>query len=158
MTDRTSDTQTRDGTGKWDKDPEAAKRTAKALELRQESRSYRQIADALGVSTSTAYDMVQRGLRETVEEPAEAVRSLELAKLDALEREALEVALGDHVIVSAGRVTDIPDVGPKLAALQLLMRLGESRRKLLGLDQPAKVTVDGGVRYEVVGVDLEKLT
>jgi transposase len=131
---------------------------AQALTLRTQSKTYRDIAAALGISVSTAHDAVQRGLRETMQEPADDLRRLELEKLDALERGALEVIQAQPHVVSGGQVTTQADEGLKLQALQTLLRVSESRRKLLGLDSAAKVTLDGGVKYEVVGVDLDKLS
>ena len=49
------------------------------------------------------------------------------------------------------------DDGPVVSAAATLMRIGESRRKLLGLDAPATAVVDSTVRYEVVGVAPEDL-
>jgi hypothetical protein len=49
------------------------------------------------------------------------------------------------------------DDGPVLSAIDRLVRISESRRKLLGLDQPAKMNVSGGLTYEVVGIDPEAL-
>jgi hypothetical protein len=51
------------------------------------------------------------------------------------------------------------DDAPVLAAVDRLLKVQERRAKLLGLDVPVKrqVEVDGGLRYEVVGVDLDQL-
>jgi hypothetical protein len=146
--------------GPYTRSVETAERDAEAARLRTQSLTYRQIAERMGyASTASAHDAVQRCLRDTVAEAAEDVRSMELEKLDALERTALDIIGRDRPVVSNGRVLDdIPDDGPRLAALALLLRVTESRRKLLGLDQPAKVSVDGGVRYEVVGVNAAALT
>jgi hypothetical protein len=155
--------RTRDGSGRFDRSPDVAARDAECARLRARSMTYRQIGAALGITPGMAHEGVKRALADTLEEAAEDVRRLELDKLDALERRTLAVLDGQHIVVSNGRVAmlngaPIPDTGPILAAVQLLTRISESRRKLLGLDMPAKVTVDGGVRYEVVGVDAAALT
>jgi hypothetical protein len=49
------------------------------------------------------------------------------------------------------------DDGPVLSAIDRIVRISESRRKLLGLDQPAKTQVSGGVTYEVVGINPDDL-
>jgi hypothetical protein len=150
---------TRDGRGRYERGQDGAEMAARCLELRSRSYSYRRIAAELGIDVASAYRAVQRGLRDIVEEAAEEVRKLELDKLDRLEEEALDILAARHPVVSHGRVlADVEDDGPKLAAIQVLLRVTESRRKLLGLDQPAKLSVDGGVRYEVVGVNPEALT
>lgn len=152
--------RTRGPRGKYTRNVDTAARDADAARLRAQSLSYQEIADRLGfASRNSAMEAVKRCLSDTVAEAAEEVRSMELEKLDALERTALDIIGRDRPVVSNGRVLDdIPDDGPRLAALALLLRVTESRRKLLGLDQPAKVSVDGGVRYEVVGVDAAALT
>lgn len=101
----------------------------------------------------------------------------ELDRLDALVDPINAVLTRKHVTVSNGKVIylgdePLEDDAPVLQAVDRLTRLSEARRsisatrtrtseslrKLLGLDQPAKVDVSGGVRYEIVGVDPEDLT
>lgn len=125
---------------------DAAQRDAHALELHAAGASYRQIADRLGVSPSTAHACVTRGLDRTRREPADALRELELARLDKLQVEATEVLAAHHVVIQAGRVVvdedtgqPFTDHGPTLAAIRTLVHVQESRRKLLGLDAPLQV-------------------
>jgi len=148
----------RSGKGQFDRDPAVVARDAECARLRSRSMSYRQIAEALGISVSMAYEGVRRALAGLVAEPAEAVLEMELRKLDRLERAALRVLEADHEVVYQGGRTGIRDDGPRLAAVATLQRLSESRRKLLGLDQPARVDLSGGVTYEVVGIDPKDLT
>src|ERR1700722_4049700 len=62
-------------------------RQRQALELRKAGETYRQIADALGYKSKCgAYKAVDGALREVTREPAEAVRELELQRLDELYR------------------------------------------------------------------------
>lgn len=156
-------TRTRDGKGRFDRDPRVAERDAEAARLRARSMTYRQIGSTLGISPMAAHDAVRRALADTLQEAGDDVRALELDKLDALERVALAVLEREHIVVSNGRVamldgSPIPDSGPVLATVQTLLRVAERRAKLLGLDQPAKVTVDGGIRYVLEGVDPAALT
>jgi hypothetical protein len=125
---------------------DAALRDGQALELRTAGATYRQIAERLGVSLSTAHACVTRGLDRTRREPAEQLRALELERLDRLQVEATKVLAARHVIVQAGKVvvdqdTGMPytDHGPILTAIRTLVQVQESRRKLLGLDAPVKV-------------------
>ena len=67
---------------------------------------------------------------------------MELERLDDLERRAREV-------MNDGRV---------LLAIDRLLRIGERRAKLLGLDTPMPAQAGVAVRYEVVGVDIGQLT
>ena len=141
---------------------QTAERDAEAARLRSRSMSYRQIAAALGIDVAAAHAAVQRALHDTLAEPAGDVRALELEKLDRAERAVLAVLERRHLTVSHGKVISVggeplEDDAPVLAAADRLVRISESRRKLLGLDSPVKVNLSGGVKYEVVGVDAADL-
>lgn len=141
---------------------ETVRRDAEAAGLRSKSWTYQQIADHFGVSRTAAHKMVQRAMLDILTEPAEAARQFELDKLDALEQGLLATLERKHYIVSHGRIifdgeAKLEDDGFIVTASLALLRFSESRRKLLGLDSPTKVDVSGGVRYEVVGVDMDKV-
>ncbi len=87
------------------------------------------IAQTLGVSTHTAFTDVRRALRETLQEPADAVRSMELARLDALLRAVWRRATGGH-----------------LEAIASALRIMERRAVMLGLDAPRRIDVTGYIR------------
>lgn len=57
------------------------------------------------------------------------------------------------------KLRKVQDDGPTLQAIDRVLSIGKERRKLLGLDAPtnAKVEHEGGIRYEIVGVDPEAL-
>ena len=117
-------------------------------------------------------------LRETVQESGDELRAVllqrlddELATLDELEATVRKVLTKQHVTVSHGHVvyTDtgeaVNDDAFVLQAVAQLQRIAEqrrrcdeSRRKLLGTDQPAQVAVSGGVEYRIVGIDPADLT
>lgn len=148
----------RGGHGRFDKNPDAAHIDAECCRLRARSMSYTQIAAELGISVSRAYDGVKRGIAAIVREPAEDALALELEKLDALERQYLDILQDVHPVLYQGQDTGFQDNGPKMQALAGLLRTSESRRKLLGLDQPARVAVSGGIAYTLNGVDLKDVT
>ncbi|MFI9200172.1 hypothetical protein [Streptomyces sp. NPDC053048] len=155
-------TQARGGDGKWIYTPEAARRDAEAAELRAKGWHYRRIAEHLGIDVHTAHQAVQRALKAIVQEPAEEVRTLELERLDRLYERAVEVLERRHVTVSQGKIIyeggePLADDGPVLQAIDRLLRIQERRAKLLGLDAATKTQVSGGVRYEIVGVDMDQL-
>lgn len=162
-------TRTRDGKGRYDRDPTTVARDAEAAALRAKSWTYQQIADHLGITKSSAHEAVQRALADTLAEPAEALRTLELERLDGMWRAVQGVLERKHLTVSNGRVVQIPneagelvpveDDAPILQAVDRLLKIQERRAKLLGLDIPVKqqIEVDGGIRYEVIGVDIEAM-
>jgi hypothetical protein len=124
---------------------DVAQRDAQALELRAAGANFRQIADRLGVSVSTAWKCVDRGLAATRHEPAGKLRTLERERLDRLTVQAVQVLQARHVVVSGGKIVTgddgrpLVDHGPTLAAVNTLARLMERRARMEGLDAPTKV-------------------
>jgi len=176
--ERTPENAARDHHGRYTRDLNTAARDTEIVELRKRGMGVRQIARHLGLAPSTISDAIQRVLTETIREPGEQLRQLELERLDdELQKidEAEEIVKGilarEHVTVSQGRVVYDDSTGQAvrddaivLQCVDRLMRLaeqrrknGESRRKLLGMDQPPKVEVTGGITYEIVGINPEDL-
>lgn len=126
-------------------------RDAQAVELRRRNLNYKQIAAQLGYSSlSSAYDAVQRGLRDTQGEASAEVRQLELDRLDDIARGFQRVFATKHYVVSAasGVVARHPETGeplvddaPVLHAGLALIKVMERRAKYLGLDAPKQVEV-----------------
>jgi DNA-directed RNA polymerase specialized sigma24 family protein len=115
------------------------------MELRAAGATYRQIADLLGVSTSTAWKCVDRGLMATRQEPADKLRPLELVRLDHLQAVAVEVLRAKHALIQGGKLVldergqPYTDHGPVLAAINTLLRIQERRAHIAGLDAPTRV-------------------
>jgi hypothetical protein len=120
---------------------------AQAVEMRRRGLSYRQIADQLEFSAaSSAYDAVKRGLKDLFREEQDDARGLELDRLDDAMRTTYRIMMGKHVATNNQGVIFDPttkqpviDEAINLQAAQTLVRLSESRRKLLGLDAPTRV-------------------
>lgn len=101
----------------------AVERAKQALELRKGGASFPEIARALGYSAAPgAYQAVMSALRRTLKEPAEEVRTLEVARLDAM-----MLALWPQVRQG------------NQGAIEKALKVMERRAKLLGLDMPTKV-------------------
>lgn len=138
----------RGGNGRYTRSLETAQRDAEACRLRARNLSYAEIATELGYdSKSSAYEAVQRALRDTVQEPADELRQLELLRLDELALKARGVMETTHYMVDKGTVVlwggePVVDDGPVLAAIDRLLKVQERRAKLLGLDAPQRVSVD----------------
>jgi hypothetical protein len=167
----------RDGKGRFLRTLEGAERDAEACRMRTTGYGYREIAEWLNYgNAANARRAVERVLAETVAGPAEDLRTLELERLDrelerldVLEQRVWVVLNANHVTVSNGRImylgdTPLADNAPVLNAVDRLVkitesrtRISESRRKLLGLDAPAKVQSEGTVRYSIDGVNPEDL-
>lgn len=130
---------------------ETGDRDAAACRLRVQGLSYDQIAEALGFSDrSGARRAVQRALAATVREDAQELIALEAARLDDLTWHLQRVINTRHYAVTfGGKLAADPetgellaDDGPVVAAARELRQVSESRRKLLGLDAPARHRVE----------------
>jgi len=100
-------------------------RAARAVQLRITGASYRSIARELGYSGPGAcFNAVQRELRAYRQEPADELRTLELARLD----EALK-AIWPRVVRGQTRAVDS------------FIKLSKRRADLLGLDAPTRITI-----------------
>jgi hypothetical protein len=153
----------RGGDGRFIRTPEQAAKDAEAARLRARGMSYPAIARELGyASHSSAVDAVARALADITREPAEELVTIELERLDAILVRMHGVMDSTHYVVSRGEVVEhegapLVDDGPVIAAAMAILRIEESRRKLLGLDAETKVSVSGGVRYEIVGVSPDEI-
>lgn len=153
----------RDGDGKFTRSIETAELDARAARHRVDGLSYREIARALGYADhSSARDAVQRALAAAPAEAGAEARQVELDRLDKLVAKATQIMNRPHLAYNNKGVVEwdgeaLEDDAPALAAARLLQGLSESRRKLLGLDAETKVSLSGGVRYEIVGVDPDEI-
>lgn len=180
MEDQNNETvETRDGKGRYTRNITTVERDAQAARLHANGLNFRQIAAELGIGVGTAYQAVERAKDHVIREPAEAailasLRNLaeERARLLDLRASIEKLLDNGHVTVSQGRVvyddttgTAVPDDEFTLKVADRLMKLDEqlrrndeSRRRLEGLDQPAKTNISGGVTYEIIGITQADLT
>jgi hypothetical protein len=139
----------RDGRGRYFSTVEDAERDREAARLYRDVRNYQIVADQLGYADrGGAWRAVDRCKKAVQREGGEGVIADEAALLDELYAHAVDVLERDHVTVSQGRImkdvdgTPLLDDGPKLAAIRELRAIRESYRKLYGIDQPSRVSVD----------------
>lgn len=105
---------------------DAAEKRARALDLRKAGATYDQIAQQLGYANrGNAQRAVQTALKEITAEPARDVLTLELERLDAM-------LLGLWPQARRGN----------LGAVDRVLRIQERRARLLGLDSPARFSVE----------------
>jgi FtsZ-binding cell division protein ZapB len=115
---------------------ETARRRAQVLQARLAGATFEQIGRQLGVTTQRAHQLYADALRGTVQEPSNSLRDLELGRLDQVTLKLNQALQDDRQVV---------------AAALALVRVSESRRKLLGLDAPTKVQAQ--VQAEVYSID-----
>ena len=114
--------------------------SSEAIELRKAGATYRQIADQLGITTTEAHTVVQKGLKEILlDSGAEDVVNLELARLD-------EMTLQCFIILR----DDKARYDQKLRSIDRMITIMERRAKFLGLDAPEKIDMNVSGRIENV--------
>ncbi|MFD8805573.1 helix-turn-helix domain-containing protein [Streptomyces sp. NPDC059597] len=162
-TPHTDDDRARDGKGKYIRSIDKAETDAEIARLYAQGHTYKEIGAELGMTKWSVIRAVQRAVRAVVQEAGQEALQLHVDRLEYLYAKALEIAEEDHVVVSHGRIVKdddgnpVRDHAPTLAALREARASLESFRKLVGMDQPAKVEHSGGVTYELVGVNPEDL-
>lgn len=111
---------------------QALERARQALSLRREGKRYDEIGEALGITASGAWRLVQRAYRRAQKQndsEVEFQRKLDLERCDV----AIS-ALWPNVLAG------------KYGAIERLMQVLERRAKLLGLDAPVKVDIEHRIR------------
>lgn len=121
-----------------------------AFELRCQKKTFRQIADALGVSVCTAFQYVDEHWQKvealTIEK-ADCLRQMELKTLDEMEARWMPLAVHPEAEAS----------GDSLKAVDRVLKIQERRAKLLGIDAPEKHELSGKLIHEHLTLDeLEK--
>lgn len=144
---------------------ESEQRRAEVMRRRRQGETFAAIGSAMGVTAQRAHQIYTAALREIPADEVALYRAEQAERLDEMLREAYAVLGRDHITVSNGRIVmaedgPVLDDGPKLAAIRTILDIEARRAKLLGLDTPVKqqIELDGGVRYEIVGVSVEDLT
>jgi hypothetical protein len=150
----------RGANGRYERRLEHAELDAQACKMRASGATYAEIAAALDLCDVTAaWRAVGRALAATVAEPAAEVRQLELARLDEATAAAFAVLRKDHLAHSHGKVITLDgkpvlDDGPKLAAIDRIVKISERRAKLLGLDAPTQVQV---ITVDLIDAEIARL-
>lgn len=105
------------------------KHQEQALDLRRAGHSYAAIGRKIGLSKSRAHELVQVGLesaRAQISASADDLRSEEIARLDGMLKTLYpKAAKGD------------------VAAIDRVLKIGERRAKLLGLEAPVRIETTG---------------
>lgn len=102
------------------------------MQLRLAGATYREIAEAMDCSVSTAKRRCEASLAEIGKQEREMLRSLEVDRLDRLQRAVWADAIQG----------DLPSID---RALKII----DQRSKLLGLNAPTQVDISGGVDIDL---------
>ena len=114
-------------------------RHLQALELRKAGCTYQQIAEQLGYANAKgAHKAVASALKATLREPADALRELELARLDTM-------------LLALWRKVQAGDEH----AIDRALKISERRARLLGLDAPAEPLTLELIEREIARLEAE---
>lgn len=127
-------------------------RRREATRLAVDGYTYQEIADRLGYnSPQAAHKDVKAGLAPAIKARQEAAEELVEVQISRLERMYRDARAIFDEYGTDDEYSDKAD--QRLASLDRMLRVGESLRKLVGADAPArtenKTTVDGTVGYHV---------
>lgn len=115
----TSKQKKKSGPRAWMTEEDRAREIQEMLRMRTYGASYQAIADHFGIGRVNVWKKIKDELANIPEDEAKTLRALEALKLDQAEfRLQKGIQSGD------------------VKAINALIRLSESRRKLLGLDMP----------------------
>lgn len=136
---------------------------AKIVGLKREGLTFEQIASRLDISKATAHRGFYRALRRVAAPGVEAIREDQLARIEQSREVLNDIIAARHLVVSNGQIVrddgePLPDDTVAMNAIALRDRLDDREAKLVGAYPETKVSLSGGVRYEVVGIDASDLT
>ena len=156
----------------------------KSTELRLEGRNgaiwrrycsgatQQQLADEYGIAQTTVSGIIAKVRAEIPQETKEEKRAALADLYDEMSDALAEIARGGPIpAYSQGRKIVLREADPDngveevvasdysgvAKAIDSLVKLTESKRKMLGLDAPIENTVTSKVTYEVVGIDMGDL-
>jgi hypothetical protein len=120
---------------------QAVDKQAQALRLRLAGISYADIAQQVGYkSASGALQAVKSALKKTLREPANELRTVELARLDEAQS-----AIWAKVLNGNER------------AIETFLRISRRRSELLGLNAPVDLKVSGSIEHNVTVENIDEI-
>lgn len=145
---------------KGDSGARRAAQREQAYDLRLRGRTLRQIGGDMGISRTTVHDLLREEIAERLDPLKDQYLQYEMDRLDHMQQAVLAVLDNPGKVVT-GVTADgrhwsalVMDDSKVLGAVDRLVRISESRRKLCGLDAPVKVQADVQVT-ETTQEDLE---
>lgn len=105
---------------------ETYRKMAEAMDYRLQGHTFAEIGEFMKLKTTRAYELVSMGLRDTIAEPSEDVRAMELRRLDKLQSAYFANAVtGD------------------IKSADLALKIMAHRANLMGLGAPKKLEHTG---------------
>ena len=145
------------------KELEITRRRTRIVELRDQGRTFREIAKELGVSLGLVHKDFEAVCLAIPVKSVDAYREHHVARLAKMREVVEDVLSRRHLHVSAsGRIAldendePVEDDGIVLAAMAQLVKIDEAERKLLGLDARPEVQITGTLSYEILGMPAQE--
>lgn len=155
----------RQNTRKTARKIEIALRRQRLVEMRIKGYTWQQIADELGYSSAqNACNDLNATMKRSETELSttlDAYRQLELERLNDITRRLEKIYSKRHVVVQRGEIVRdendeaLEDDGPLMQAIDRMLKVAESRRKLLGTDAPDRMVSE--IRLTIDGIPTEEL-
>lgn len=129
---------------------ESLERDAQALRMRSFGYSLAQIDAQLNYrGTGNVSTALKRATNRVLKAPVMEYVAVEQAKLDQIALHLIGILHRSHVVVSGGKIVrddetgePLKDDGPELRALSELVKVSESKRRLMGLDAAVKLDIN----------------
>jgi len=134
-------------------------------------KTQQRIADELDMSQRSVSEAIKRARSEIPVETKQEQRAQMATLLDEFVAELVELverdpipaySNGRPIVIEAGQDGEADvvamDYSTRIRAMEVAKAMIESKRKMFGLDEPTKTSVDSTVRFEVVGIDTKELT
>lgn len=124
-----------------------------AIKMRLEGYTFREIADEIGISVSTAHTYVNDGwerVQNATDEDRTLLRDMELARCDQMLKRVLPIATANNLLVEKEKFVDgsmivvtEEDAELQFKAVDRVLKIQKRRSDLLGLDAPTKIEQTG---------------
>jgi AraC-like DNA-binding protein len=140
------------------KQAEITRRRKRVVELRDQGKTFKEIADELGVSDALVHKDFQAVMREVPVASVETYRAHQQAQLQQMRAVVEDVIARRHAVIDNGHVVHddagnvVEDDAIVLAATDRLVKINDREAKLLGLDAKPEVQITGNLRYEILGL------
>jgi hypothetical protein len=132
---------------------ESQERGALIVKMKREGKSFTTIGEGLGLSRQRCHEIFHEHLRNLSAVDVQEYRATELERLEYLREQVQQVIDRRHYLAHQGKITNIEDDGPLLAAVDRDIKISERIAKLVGADAPVRTEFGGSIHntYELIG-------
>lgn len=131
------------GSNRFLPDPDAWERDAQIVRDRTAGMTWTELAEKYGRNKGTLYHRYREALQRVIEPAVSEHRAKDLATIEWLIEQQVEIINRRHpAIAPNGQVVDgAVDDGPRIQAMNTLLKTLDRKARLLGEDAPSKAVV-----------------